>query len=111
MFEQLTDKLNDAFKSLTGRGKLTEKNIRDGLKEVRRALLEADVNFKVVKKFIADVEKEAVGAKVLSSVTPGQQIIKIVHDKMIELLGGKQPSKIQLPKANPTILMLVGLLG
>ena len=111
MFEQLTDKLNDAFKSLTGRGKLTEKNIRDGLKEVRRALLEADVNFKVVKKFIADVEKEAVGAKVLSSVTPGQQIIKIVHDKMIELLGGKQPPKIQLPKANPTILMLDGLQG
>ncbi|MCD6594511.1 signal recognition particle protein [bacterium] len=111
MFEQLTDKLNNAFKSLTGRGKLTEKNIRDGLKEVRLALLEADVNFKVVKKFIADVETEAVGAKILDSIAPGQQIVKIVHDKLIDLLGGKNPSKIRLPKANPTILMLVGLQG
>ncbi len=111
MFEQLTDRLNAAFKSLTGRGKLTEKNIHDGLKEVRRALLEADVNFKVVKDFIADVEKDAIGSKVLNSVTPGQQVIKIVNDKLVDLLGGRQPPSIQLPKGNPTIIVLVGLQG
>ncbi len=111
MFDQLTEKLNQAFKYFTGRGKLTEKNIQEGLREVRRALLEADVNYKVVKKFIDEVQKEAVGQRVYDSITPGQQVVKIVHDKLVELLGGKQPPKIQLPKANPTIVMLVGLQG
>ncbi len=111
MFEQLTDRLNNAFKSLTGRGKLSEKNISDGLREVRRALLEADVHFKVVKDFIEDVRKEAVGERVLKSITPGQQVVKIVHEKLIELLGGKEAQKIQLAKANPTIVMLIGLQG
>lgn len=111
MFEQLTNRLNEAFRTFTGRGKLSEKNISDGLREVRRALLEADVNFKIVKNFIEDVRREALGEKVLKSITPGQQIVKIVHDKLVELLGGKEVQKITLPKANPTILMLVGLQG
>ncbi|MCD6417238.1 signal recognition particle protein [bacterium] len=111
MFEQLTERLNQAFKSLTGRGKLSEKNIADGLREVRRALLEADVNFKVVKSFIESVQQEAVGEKVMKSITPGQQIIKIVHDKLVDLLGGRGVQSIKLPKANPTIVMLVGLQG
>ena len=111
MFEQLTDRLNKAFRMFTGRGKLTVKSIEEGLREVRRALLEADVNFKVVKDFVEDVQKEAVGKEVLESVTPGQQIVKIVHDKLIFLLGGAEPPKIQIPKANPTVVMLVGLQG
>ncbi len=111
MFEQLSDKLNSAFKTLTGRGKLSEKNIGEGLAEVRRALLEADVNYKVVKDFIETVEKDAIGTKVLNSVQPGQQIVKIVFDKLVELLGGADAQKISLPKANPTVIMLVGLQG
>ncbi len=111
MFEQLTNRLNNAFRSLTSRGKLTTKNIKDGLQEVRMALLEADVNYKIVKQFIQNVEDEAVGDKVLSSITPGQQVVKIVHDKLIDLLGGKAPPKISLPRSNPTVIMLVGLQG
>jgi len=111
MFEQLTNRLNNAFRSLTSRGKLTTKNIKDGLQEVRTALLEADVNYKIVKQFIQNVEDEAVGDKVLSSITPGQQVVKIVHDKLIDLLGGKAPPKISLPRSNPTVIMLVGLQG
>ena len=80
MLEDLTQKLESAFQKLRGYGKLTEKNISDSLKEVRRALLEADVNYKVVKDFIASVEKQAVGEEVLRSVTPGQMIVKIVND-------------------------------
>ena len=87
MLEDLTQKLESAFKRLRGYGKLTEKNISDSLKEVRRALLEADVNYKVVKDFIASVEKQAIGEEVLRSVTPGQMIVKIVSDELIRLLG------------------------
>ncbi len=111
MFEQLTDRLNSAFKFFTGRGKLTEKNINDGLTEIRRALLEADVNFAVAKEFIQRVKEEAVGQRVLDSVTPGQQIVKIVHDELVELLGGKTPPKIEIPRTEPAIIMLVGLQG
>ncbi len=111
MFEQLTNRLNNAFRSLTSRGKLNTKNIKDGLQEVRMALLEADVNYKIVKQFIQNVEDEAVGDKVLTSITPGQQVVKIVHNKLIDLLGGKAPPKISLPRSNPTVIMLVGLQG
>ena len=111
MFEQLTEKLTSALKTFTSRGKLTPKNIQDGLRLVRRALLEADVNYRVVKEFIEKVEKEAVGEKVLKSITPGQQVVKIVHDQLVELLGGRKPPKIVLPKAKPAIIMLVGLQG
>ena len=111
MFEQLTEKLTSALKTFTSRGKLTPKNIQDGLRLVRRALLEADVNYRVVKEFIEKVEKEAVGEKVLKSITPGQQVVKIVHDQLVELLGGRKPPKIVIPKAKPAIIMLVGLQG
>jgi len=110
MFEQLTSKIEDVFHKLTSRGKLTESNIREALKEVRRALLAADVNFKVAKRFIKNIEDAAIGEGVFSSVTPGQLVIKIVHDKLVELLGetGISPD---LPHKTPTSLMAVGLQG
>ena len=88
MFESLTASLNKVFKNLRGRGKLTEKNIKDGLREVRMALLEADVSYAVAKDFIARVREKCMGREVLESVTPGQQIIKHVHEELVELLGG-----------------------
>lgn len=110
MLEDLTQKLESTFKRLRGYGKLTEKNIEDSLKEVRRALLEADVNYKVVKDFIASIQSKAVGEEVLRSVTPGQMIVKTVHDEMVHLLGS---SVMQVKTAGipPTIIMLSGLQG
>ncbi len=110
MLEELTGKLESAFRKLRGYGRLTEKNIEDSLKEVRRALLEADVNYKVVKDFIARVQEKAIGEDVLNSVTPGQLIVKIVHDEMVRLLG---VSTMQVKTAGipPTIIMLFGLQG
>ena len=90
MFESLTEKLNATFKKLTGRGRLTESNIQSALKEVRLALLEADVNYKVVKKLVEDIRKRAVGQEVLESLTPGQQIIKIVNNELTSLMGEAQ---------------------
>jgi len=110
MFEQLTDKFEIVFRGLTSRGRLNENNIRDALKEVRRALLAADVNFKVAKEFIGRIEERAIGSEVFESVTPGQLVIKIVHDELIALLGG-QAETIELPRKTPTTLMLVGLQG
>ena len=110
MFGELIDKFDDIFRNLRGAGKLSEKNIRDSLKEVRRALLEADVNYKVVKEFIKKVEDEAVGEKVLKSIEPGQQIVKIVHDRLVETLGEKTVPLAPVDKA-PTIYMLCGLQG
>ena len=89
MFERLSDKLDAAFKKLKGRGKLTDKHIDEGLKEIRMALLEADVHFRVAKRFIADVKKRALGQEVLTSLTPGQQVIKIVNEELTELMGGE----------------------
>lgn len=111
MFEQLTKQLELALNYFASRGKLTRQNIQDGLKTVRQALLEADVNYKVVQDFISQVEEEAIGKKVIESVTPGQQIIKIVYDKLVELLGGRHVQSITLPKSNPTVIMLIGLQG
>ena len=110
MFEDLTAKLEATLKKVRGHGKLTEKNIADSLKEIRRALLEADVNYKVVKEFVEKVKQKALGAEVLRSVTPGQQIVKIVHDELIELMG-KSRTDIKMAGIPPTIIMLAGLQG
>ncbi|MGQ9647826.1 MAG: signal recognition particle protein [Thermodesulfobacteriota bacterium] len=110
MFDHLTEKLEGIFKRLKGHGKLTEQNIREALKEVRIALLEADVNFKVVKDFIQSVEKRAIGQEVLASLTPAQQLIKVVREEMTHLMGGGEP-KIQLSGSPPVPIMLVGLHG
>ena len=109
-FENLGDKLQSAFKDLRGKGKLSESDIDGALREVRRALLEADVNFKVAKDFIAHVSEKAMGEEVFGSLKPDQTVIKIVKDELTELLGGTQ-SKITLSSSGMTIIMLVGLQG
>lgn len=109
-FESLGDKLQSAFKDLRGKGKLSESDIDGALREVRRALLEADVNFKVAKDFIAHVREKAMGEEVFGSLKPDQTVIKIVRDELTDLLGGTQ-SKITLSPSGLTIIMLVGLQG
>src|SRR5438132_889739 len=109
MFESLSDRLNATFTRLSGKGRLDEADIDDAMKEVRRALLEADVNFKVVKTFVDRVRERAVGHEVLSSLTPAQQVVGIVHEQLIELLG--EPARLELAKTPPTVIMLVGLQG
>ena len=86
-FESLTERLSKTFRNITGKGKLTEKNMEDMLKEVRLALLEADVNYKIVKDFIETIREKALGQDVLKSLTPGQQVVKVVKDELVELLG------------------------
>jgi signal recognition particle subunit SRP54 len=110
MFEDLTAKLDQTLKRLRGQGKLTEKNISESLKEIRRALLEADVHYKVVKDFLQRIEEKAVGEEVIRSVTPGQQIVKIVYDEFVALMG-KSHSEIKLSGIPPTVIMLCGLQG
>ncbi len=110
MFESLSDNLNTIFKKLKGHGKLSEKNIEDGLKEVRMALLEADVHYRVVKKFVADIKERALGQEVMKSLTPGQQIIKIVNEKLTKLMGSFHED-LNLSGAVPVSVMLVGLQG
>ena len=110
MFESLSKKLERAFKNLRGQGKLTEKNMKEGLQEIRMALLEADVNYKVVKQFIADVQEQALGQEVLSSLQPGQVLVKIVHDELVKIMGGSN-APLQLAQTPPTIIMMVGLQG
>lgn len=109
-FEGLSDKLQEAFKKLKGKGKLTEKDIKEAMREVKLALLEADVNFKVVKKFISNVSEKCVGNEVLESLTPAQQVIKIVNDELTDLMGGSE-SKLEFNSVGPTIIMMVGLQG
>jgi signal recognition particle subunit SRP54 len=114
MFESLSARLESVFDRLRGKGKVTEKDVTDAMREVRQALLEADVNFRVVKQFVAHVQERAVGADVLESLSPAQQVISIVYDQLVEMLGGKGESgrgKITFAGAPPTILMLVGLQG
>ncbi len=110
MFENLSDRLNETLKKLRGQGRITEANIQEAMGEVRLALLEADVNFKVVKEFIASVTEKAVGEEVVGSLAPGQQIIKIVNQELIELLGGATAG-LNLTGPQPAALMLVGLQG
>src|SRR6266496_5936443 len=110
MFETLSDKLQRVFKNLRDEGKLTELHLDEALKEIRMALLEADVNFKVVKQFTDAVRAKAVGAEVLQSLSPGQQVVKIVRDELIEILGGMNV-RVNFSSQPPTIIMLVGLQG
>ncbi|MBR6225162.1 MAG: signal recognition particle protein [Firmicutes bacterium] len=109
-FENLSDKLQDTFKKLKGKGVLTEEDIDKAMREVKLALLEADVNFKVVKEFVAEVKAKALGSDVLNSLTPGQQVIKIVNDELISLMGGTNSKLTYSPSGFTTILM-VGLQG
>lgn len=109
-FDGLAEKLQNTFKKLRGKGKINEKDLKEALREVKLALLEADVNYKVVKNFIANIKERALGHEVMESLTPGQQVVKIVKEEMTELMGGTQ-SKISFAKKPPTILMLVGLQG
>jgi len=110
MFESLTERLKSALRNFTSRGQLNEKNIAEGLREVRAALLEADVNYKVARDFINRVQQRAVGQEVLGSVTPGQQVVKIVYDELVRLMG---PADTSLPTNDkrPTVIMLCGLQG
>ncbi|HXY61511.1 MAG TPA: signal recognition particle protein [Nitrospirota bacterium] len=110
MFDSLSGKLETVFKKLRGRGILKEDDVKEALREVRLALLEADVNFKVVKDFIGRVQERAVGQEILSSLTPGQQVVKIVHEELVALLGGAQ-AKLHLSPNPPTVIMMVGLQG
>ncbi len=110
MFESLTDKLQGAFKRFGSRGVVTEEDLDQALREVRMAMLEADVNFKVVREFTARVKEKALGAQVLRSLTPAQQVIGIVHDELVELLGGEAP-RLESAAKPPTVVMVVGLQG
>src|SRR5690349_2067017 len=110
MFETLSEKLQRVFKNLRGEGRLTEMHIEEALKEIRIALLEADVNFKVVKYFTDTVKAKALGQDVMQSLSPGQQVVKIVHDELVEILGGSNV-RVNFASQPPTVIMLVGLQG
>ncbi|HPM59829.1 MAG TPA: signal recognition particle protein [bacterium] len=110
MFQELTDKLEAVLHKLRGHGTLNEKNIAESMREVRRVLLEADVNYKVAKQFIADVEQRALGQEVLRSVTPGQMVVKIIHDEMTRLLGEKE-APLVFGRSLPGVILLAGLQG
>ena len=109
-FEGLSEKLQAFTRKLKGKARITESDINEMLREVKLALLEADVNFKVVKEFINNIHDKALGSDVLKSLTPGQQVVKIVKDELVELLGGTD-SKISFTPNPPTVIMLVGLQG
>lgn len=106
----LSERLQDAFAKLKGKGKISEQDIKDVLREVRVALLEADVNYKVVKSFVGNIKDRAMGVDVMESLTPGQQVVKIVHDELTQLMGG-EAKKIEISSKPPTIIMMVGLQG
>lgn len=110
MFQSLSEKLENAFKKFKNKGKLTEADVKAGMREIKLALLEADVNFKVVKDFINSVSERAVGAEVLESLLPAQQIVKIVNEELTNLMGGSQ-AKLQISSKPPTVIMMVGLQG
>jgi signal recognition particle subunit SRP54 len=109
-FSSLAEKLQETFRRLRGKGKISETDVAEAMREVRVALLEADVNFKVVKDFVGKVKERAVGQEVLRSLTPGQQVVKIVHEELTQLMGGTQSKLVVAPKP-PTVVMLVGLQG
>ncbi|MBR7161859.1 MAG: signal recognition particle protein [Clostridia bacterium] len=110
MFENLQEKLSNAFKKFKNKGTLTEKDVREGMRAVKLALLEADVNFKVVREFVSKVTERAVGADVLESLMPAQQVVKIVNEELTALMGGTQ-AKLQIDSKPPTVIMMVGLQG
>src|SRR5215207_6366982 len=109
MFDSLSSKLQDVFKNLRGLGKISEENVADALREVRLALLDADVNFKGARDFIERVKEKALGAEVIQTVHPGQQIIKIIHDELVTLLGSENAS-LNI-SGNPASILMVGLHG
>src|SRR5436189_1289294 len=109
MFDSLTGKLQNIFKNLRGLGTISESNVSDSLREVRLALLDADVNFKVARDFIERVKEKAIGQQVIQSIQPGQQVVKIIHDELVELLGARNAS-LEL-SGSPSIILLVGLHG
>ena len=109
-FEGLSSKLQDITKRLRGKARITDSDLKEMLREVKLALLEADVNYKIVKEFIANIQEKALGQDVLKSLTPGQQVVKIVKDELVELLGGTE-SKVNFSPNPPTIIMMVGLQG
>ena len=109
-FESLSDKLQNTFKKLRGKGKVSEKDLKDAMREVKLALLEADVNFKVVKDFIKNVSERASGSEVMESLTPAQQVVKIVNEELISLMGN-QAEKINISSKSPTVIMMSGLQG
>ena len=110
-FDSLSDKLQNIFKNLRGKGRLSEADVKAALKEVKMALLEADVNFKVVKNFIKSVEERAIGQDVMSSLTPGQMVIKIVNEEMISLMGSETTEIAIKPGNEITVIMMAGLQG
>src|ERR687887_248170 len=110
MFESLSDKLQNVFKRLRGKGSLTEADVTEALREVRLALLEADVNFRVVKDFVARVKERAVGQDVLESLTPAQMVVKIVDEELCAVLG-EDESRIEYAQRPPTVILMVGLQG
>jgi signal recognition particle subunit SRP54 len=110
MFENLQEKLQRAFKSLRGQAKLTEENIQEAMREIRLALLEADVNFKVVKQFIDQVQAKALGQDVMTALSPGEQVIKIVRDELVEILG-KDTARVKFASQPPTVVLMAGLQG
>ena len=110
MFQSLSEKLENAFRKFKNKGKLTEADIKSGMREIKLALLEADVNFKVVKDFINTVSERAVGTEVLESLLPAQQIVKIVNEELTNLMGGSQ-AKLTIASKPPTVIMMVGLQG
>nr|WP_330370337.1 signal recognition particle receptor subunit alpha [Butyrivibrio sp. AE3003] len=110
-FESLTDKLQNVFKNLRGKGRLSEEDVKAALKEVKMALLEADVNFKVVKQFVASVQERAVGEDVLNGLNPGQMVIKIVNEEMTALMGSETTELKLLPVDKITVIMMCGLQG
>ena len=109
-FEGLSEKLQEVTRKLRGKARITESDLKEMLREVKLALLEADVNYAIVKEFINTIQEKALGQDVLKSLTPGQQVIKIVKDELVELLGGTE-SKINFTPNPPTVIMLVGLQG
>ncbi len=109
-FESLGDKLQGVFKKLRGKGKLNEKDIKEAMREIKLALLEADVNFKIVKEFVAKVSEKAMGAEVLESLTPSQQLVKIVNEELTEMIGS-ETSHLDFSKKTPTVIMMCGLQG
>lgn len=109
-FESLSDKLQNTFRKLKGKGKVSEKDLKDAMREVKLALLEADVNFKVVKDFVKQVSERAAGAEVMESLTPAQQVIKIVNEELIALMGGTE-QKLEFSSKPPTVIMMAGLQG
>src|SRR5512140_1146772 len=110
MFENLQDKLQRVFKNLRGEGKLSEENIQEALRDIRLSLLEADVHFKVVKQLIDRIREKAVGKEVLTSLTPDQQVVKVVYDEMVQMLGGL-PAELKYGSELPSTFLMAGLQG